>query len=115
LRIEFFGEEIERITRFEPLTGNKIETLDAVVVFPAKQFVTTNDKMKRAILTIREELGTRIMEFERDRQTARSPAHQAAHGIRPGNDGGNGRLLRHRKLFAPHFRPSARLAAEHAL
>jgi excinuclease ABC subunit B len=68
LRIEFFGEEIERITRFEPLTGNKIETLDAVVVFPAKQFVTTNDKMKRAILTIREELGNRIMEFERDRK-----------------------------------------------
>ncbi len=66
LRIEFFGEEIERITRFEPLTGNKIETLDAVVVFPAKQFVTTNDKMKRAILTIREELGKRIAEFERD-------------------------------------------------
>ena len=66
LRIEFFGEEIERITRFEPLTGKKIETLDAVVVFPAKQFVTTNDKMKRAILTIREELGTRIAEFERD-------------------------------------------------
>jgi len=68
LRIEFFGEEIERITRFEPLTGNKIETLDAVVVFPAKQFVTTNDKMKRAILTIREELGNRIAEFERDRK-----------------------------------------------
>jgi excinuclease ABC subunit B len=66
LRIEFFGEEIERITRFEPLTGNKIETLDAVVVFPAKQFVTTNEKMKRATLTIREELGTRIMEFERN-------------------------------------------------
>ncbi|HUZ06615.1 MAG TPA: excinuclease ABC subunit UvrB [Candidatus Paceibacterota bacterium] len=68
LRIEFFGEEIERITRFEPLTGNKIELLDGVVVFPAKQFVTTNEKMKRAILTIREELGTRIMEFERDRK-----------------------------------------------
>jgi excinuclease ABC subunit B len=66
LRIEFFGEEIERITRFEPLTGNKIETLAAAVVFPAKQFVTTNKKMKRAILTIREELGDRIMEFERD-------------------------------------------------
>jgi len=68
LRIEFFGEEIERITRFEPLTGNKIETPAAAVVFPAKQFVTTNEKMKRAILTIREELGTRIMEFERDRK-----------------------------------------------
>ncbi|MGH7950909.1 MAG: excinuclease ABC subunit UvrB [Limisphaerales bacterium] len=66
LRIEFFGEEIERITRFEPLTGNKIEQLEAVVVFPAKQFVTTNEKMKRAILTIREELGDRIAFFERN-------------------------------------------------
>ena len=65
LRIEFFGEEIERITRFEPLTGNKIETLNAVVVFPAKKFVTTNEKMKRAILTIREELGDRIAFFEK--------------------------------------------------
>ena len=65
LRVEFFGEEIERLTRFEPLTGNKIETLDAVIIFPAKQFVTTGDKMKRAILTIREELGERIAWFEK--------------------------------------------------
>jgi excinuclease ABC subunit B len=65
LRVEFFGEEIERITRFEPLTGNKIESLDGVVVFPAKQFVTTENKMRNAILTIREELGDRINLFER--------------------------------------------------
>jgi len=65
LRVEFFGEEIERITRFEPLTGNKIESLEAVVVFPAKQFVTTENKMRNAILTIREELGDRINFFER--------------------------------------------------
>jgi excinuclease ABC subunit B len=65
LRVEFFGDEIERITRFEPLTGNKIELLDAVVVFPAKQFVTTENKMRNAILTIREELGDRINFFER--------------------------------------------------
>jgi excinuclease ABC subunit B len=65
LRVEFFGEEIERITRFEPLTGNKIELLDAVVVFPAKQFVTTENKIRNAILTIREELGDRINLFER--------------------------------------------------
>jgi excinuclease ABC subunit B len=64
LRVEFFGEEIERLTRFEPLTGNKIEPLDAVTIFPAKQFVTTGDKMKRAILAIREELGERIAWFE---------------------------------------------------
>jgi excinuclease ABC subunit B len=65
LRVEFFGETIERLTRFDPLTGNKIETLGAVTVFPAKQFVTTGDKMKRAILAIREELGERIAWFEK--------------------------------------------------
>ncbi|HEV2454865.1 MAG TPA: excinuclease ABC subunit UvrB, partial [Verrucomicrobiae bacterium] len=66
LRVEFFGDEVERITRFDPLTSSKIESLEAVVVFPAKQFVTTNDKMRRAILTIREELGDRIAWFEKE-------------------------------------------------
>ncbi|HEU0009392.1 MAG TPA: DEAD/DEAH box helicase family protein, partial [Verrucomicrobiae bacterium] len=65
LRIEFFGEVIERITRFDPLTGQKLEALEAVTVFPGKQFVTPADKMKRAILSIREELGQRIAELEK--------------------------------------------------
>jgi excinuclease ABC subunit B len=66
LRIEFFGDEIERITVFEPLTGEQTEKPVNTMIFPATQFVTTSDKMKRAILAIREELGTRIAEFERD-------------------------------------------------
>ncbi len=66
LRIEFFGDEIERITVFEPLTGQKTESPANTMIFPATQFVTTSDKMKRAILAIREELGMRIAEFERD-------------------------------------------------
>jgi excinuclease ABC subunit B len=65
LRIEFFGEEIERITRFEPLTGNKLEQLNSVTVFPGKQFVTPAEKMRPALLSIREELGDRIMWFEK--------------------------------------------------
>ena len=65
LRIEFFGEQIDRLTRFDPLTGDKIEQLDSVAIFPGKQFVTPADKMKRAILSIREELGPRIAEFEK--------------------------------------------------
>ena len=65
LRIEFFGEEIERLTRFEPLTGNKLENLSAVTVFPAKQFVTTNEKLKAALHAIREELRERIVWFEK--------------------------------------------------
>jgi len=66
LRVEFFGEQIERLTRFDPLTGNKTESLDAVTVFPGKQFVTTADKMKRAALAIREELRERIVWFEKN-------------------------------------------------
>jgi excinuclease ABC subunit B len=65
LRFEFFGDEVDRITRFEPLTGEVLEELEAVVVYPGKQFVTTNEKLKAAILTIREELGDRIAWFEK--------------------------------------------------
>jgi excinuclease ABC subunit B len=65
LRIEFFGDQIERLTRFEPLTGEKIATLEHCTVFPGKQFVTPADKLKRAILAIREELGDRIAQFEK--------------------------------------------------
>jgi len=64
LRIEFFGDEIERLSRFEPLTGEKTESPQSIVIFPAKQFVTPEPMVKRAILAIREELGERIAWFE---------------------------------------------------
>ncbi|MST01148.1 MAG: excinuclease ABC subunit UvrB, partial [Pedosphaera sp.] len=66
LRLEFFGNELERISRFDPLTGNVIETLESITIFPGKQFVTSSEKLKRAILSIREELGLRIAEFEKN-------------------------------------------------
>src|SRR5436190_532425 len=65
LRVEFFGEDIERITRFEPLTGEKIELLEAVTIYPGKQFVTPAEKLRPALLAIREELGERISWFEK--------------------------------------------------
>ncbi|HXT12227.1 MAG TPA: excinuclease ABC subunit UvrB [Candidatus Angelobacter sp.] len=65
LRVEFFGDDIERITQFEPLTGEKIDTLDSVMVFPAKQFVAPADKLRPALLAIREELSERIAWFEK--------------------------------------------------
>ncbi len=64
LRIEFFGDQIDRITRFEPLTGHKLEGLEHVTIYPGKQFVTPMDKIKRAVLAIREELTERIAWFE---------------------------------------------------
>jgi excinuclease ABC subunit B len=65
LRVEFFGDMIERITRFEPLTGHKKEALEAVTIYPGKQFVTPSEKLRPALLTIREELGERIASFEK--------------------------------------------------
>ena len=65
VRVEFFGEEVERIARFEPLTGEVIETLTDITIFPAKQFVTQVDKMKRAMKHIRDELRERITWFEK--------------------------------------------------
>jgi excinuclease ABC subunit B len=65
LRVEFFGEEIERITRFEPLTGHKIEMLEGVTIYPGKQFVTPAEKLRPALLAIREELSERIAWFEK--------------------------------------------------
>src|SRR5256886_6212965 len=64
LRIEFFGDRIERITRFDPLTGHRIESPPGITIYPGKQFVTPMDKIKRASLTIREELTERIAWFE---------------------------------------------------
>ncbi len=64
VRVEFFGDQIERLTRFEPLTGEIIETLPALTIYPGKQFVTPAAKMKRATLAIREELTERIAWFE---------------------------------------------------
>jgi len=64
LRIEFFGEEIERISRFEPLTGERTDTPQSVVIFPAKQFVTPQSKINDALLAIRGEMGERIAWFE---------------------------------------------------
>ena len=66
IRVEFFGDEIERITQFDPLTGNTLEPLPGVVVFPGKQFVTPMENIKRALVTIRDELGHRVAELEKN-------------------------------------------------
>ncbi len=65
VRVELFGDEIERLTRFDPLTGNVLEDLQTALIYPAKQFVTPQEKIKQAVLSIREELGDRIAWFEK--------------------------------------------------
>ncbi|MBV9009552.1 MAG: UvrB/UvrC motif-containing protein, partial [Verrucomicrobia bacterium] len=64
VRLEFFGDEIDAITRFDPLTGHAHEALSVITFFPAKQFVTPADKLNRALITIRAELDDRIKVLE---------------------------------------------------
>src|SRR5215475_5253120 len=66
VRLEFFGDDIDAITRFDPLTGHTRESLSVITFFPAKQFVTPADKLNRALATIRAELEDRIKVLERD-------------------------------------------------
>ncbi|MDQ3119455.1 MAG: excinuclease ABC subunit UvrB [Verrucomicrobiota bacterium] len=64
IRLEFFGDEIDAITRFDPLTGHALEGLTVITFYPAKQFVTPADKLNRALSSIRNELDHRIIELE---------------------------------------------------
>src|SRR5436189_671125 len=64
VRLEFFGDEIDAITRFDPLTGHAHESLSVITFYPAKQFVTPVDKLNRALRSIREELEARIVDLE---------------------------------------------------
>lgn len=62
-RIEFFGDEIDRITRIDPLTGEIIANLDELRVFPSSHYVTPQQKLKIALGKIEQELDQRLGEF----------------------------------------------------
>ena len=64
IRIEFWGDEIEKISEINPLTGKSIGTRNHVILFPNSHYVTTNDKRDAAILTIEQELEERIKYFK---------------------------------------------------
>ena len=59
VRVEFFGDEIERISEFHPVTGVVTRTLQHIAIYPASHYVTTKDKMERAIAQIEQELAQR--------------------------------------------------------
>jgi len=64
LRIEFFGDDIERIVNIDPLTGELLSELDSVDIYPAKHFVTSYEKLMSAITAIEQELGERLNELK---------------------------------------------------
>lgn len=63
-RIEFFGDEVERIARIDPLTGEVLDTPSELTIYPGSHYVTPHDKLKLAIPRIQEELEQRTKWFE---------------------------------------------------
>ena len=60
VRIEFFGDEIDRIVRVDPLTGEVLAILTEIDIYPARHFVTPAEKLERAVLQIQDELAERL-------------------------------------------------------
>ena len=65
VKIEFWGDEVERITRMDPLTGELIGEAEVVDIYPAKHFLTAEDKLNAAIESIEIELGQRLVELKK--------------------------------------------------
>jgi excinuclease ABC subunit B len=64
IRIEFWGDEVERISKINPLTGDTIAQIDQCAIYPAKHFVTERPKIERAVREIRAELAERLAELK---------------------------------------------------
>src|SRR4030043_343719 len=77
LRIEFFGDEIERIMSLDPLTGEILKEMEEVSIFPAKHFVTSREMMTRAIEGIRVELVQRLKELNEQGKVVEAARLQA--------------------------------------
>ncbi|MCM1171757.1 MAG: excinuclease ABC subunit UvrB [Clostridium sp.] len=64
IRIEFFGDEIDRLVEFDPLTGEIKRTLNFACIFPASHYVVAEDKLERALVEIKRELDERVNYFK---------------------------------------------------
>ncbi|HEX2038340.1 MAG TPA: excinuclease ABC subunit UvrB, partial [Acidimicrobiales bacterium] len=65
VRVELFGDDVERISRIDTLTGEYLGEIDDLTIFPATHYVTGQDRMRRAITTIEHELQERLAFFEK--------------------------------------------------
>ena len=63
VRVEMWGDEIERISKIDPLTGDTIANLEKAAIYPAKHFVTSRPRIERAIALIRDELAARLTDL----------------------------------------------------
>jgi excinuclease ABC subunit B len=66
IRVEFFGDFVEKISWIDPLTGRSLEELDQIGIYPGSHYATSEESLKRAVRSIQEELQGRISELNRD-------------------------------------------------
>ncbi len=64
IRVALFGDEVEQITELDPVTGERLESLEEVILFPASHYVTTPERLQQAVGRIEAELANRLGEFE---------------------------------------------------
>ena len=68
VRLELFGDEIESITSVDPVTGERLDELEDLVIFPASHYVASEERMNRAIISIEDELQERLTTFEKEKK-----------------------------------------------
>ena len=113
-RVSFFGDEVEQITHFDPLTGEVYSHLDNLVIWPATEYVTSRPTIERAIDDLRAELEQQVAKFETEGRMLE------AHRIRQRTEYDLEMMKElgfcngHRELLARARGPSRRLAPVHA-
>ncbi|MFO0006184.1 MAG: excinuclease ABC subunit B, partial [bacterium] len=63
MRIELFGDEVDRISTFDALRGHRIADLEKVAIYPASHYVTPQEQLQRAVSSVRDELQVRLTEL----------------------------------------------------
>ena len=114
VRIEMFGDEVERLSTLHPLTGEVITEDQELYVFPATHYVAGEERMERAIAGIEAELAERLAELEQAGKLleAQRLRMRTTYDIEMMRQVGS--CSGHRELLAAHRRPRGRQRAEHA-
>ena len=111
VRVEMWGNEIERISKINVLTGETIATLERAAIYPAKHFVTQRPTLERAVKLIRAELDGSTRRAAQRRQAARGAAARVAHELRHRDDARDRNVRGHRELLAASRRARGGRAA----
>ena len=113
-RIQLFGDEVEAITHFDPLTGEVLDEVDHVSVWPATHYVTKEETIERSVDQIRFELEEQIEVVRGAGQGPGGAPASAADPVRPRDAEGARLLQRDRELLADPRRPPRRQRPAHA-